>query len=71
VFIDSGSTPEEIANAKAAYAAVPSKLKVEYVPKAGIHGASTLRADRDPDGFTANWDAVQAFLKRVNSPGSR
>jgi hypothetical protein len=71
VFIDSGATPEEIANAKAAYAAVASKLKVEYVPKSGIHGASTLRSDRDPDGFAANWDAVTAFLKRVSSPGSQ
>ncbi len=63
VFIDSGSDPQEVANARAIFAAVASKHKVEYVPAHGIHGSSTLRSDRDPSGADENWRAVSAFLK--------
>jgi dienelactone hydrolase len=65
VFIDSGSDPAEVANARAIYAAVASKRKVEYVPKHGIHGSSTLRSDRDPAGAAENWQAVSAFLRTL------
>jgi dienelactone hydrolase len=65
VFIDSGSDPKEIANAKAIFVAVGSRDKTQFVPKAGIHGASTLRNDRDPDGANDNFDALLAFLRRV------
>ncbi len=65
VFIDSGSDPQEVASARAIFAAVASKQKVEYVPKAGIHGSSTLRTDRDPAGADENWQAVSVFLRRL------
>ena len=65
VFIDSGSSPQEVASARAVYAAVASKHKVEYVPAHGIHGSSTLRSDRDPAGAAENWAAVSAFLKTL------
>jgi alpha-beta hydrolase superfamily lysophospholipase len=65
VFIDSGSAPPEIANARSIYAAVASKKKVEYIPAHGIHGSSTLRGDRDPAGADANWQAVSVFLTKL------
>ena len=39
------------------------KRKKQYVPKVGIHGSSTLRADRDPSGAEANWTQVTRFLR--------
>lgn len=65
VFIDSGNDPTEIANAKLIYDAAGSHDKREYVPRSGIHGASTLRDDRDPAGALDNWNAFVAFLRRV------
>ena len=65
VFLDSASDPDEIASARAIYAALASHDKVQYVPKTGIHGASTLRDDRDAGGAAANWTAVTAFLARA------
>ena len=70
VFIDSASDPSEVASARAIYDVLGSHLKVQYVPKAGIHGASTLRDDRDAAGAGANWDAVTAFLERVRQSQS-
>ncbi|MDB5708266.1 MAG: hypothetical protein JWL96_336, partial [Sphingomonas bacterium] len=37
----------------------------QYVPKAGVHGSSTLIATKDPKGAEDNWAAVMAFLKKV------
>jgi dienelactone hydrolase len=65
VFIDSGSDPQEIANARNIFAAVGSHDKMQYIPKAGVHGASTLRVDRDAAGASDNFDALVAFLRRV------
>jgi dienelactone hydrolase len=62
VFIDSASTPQEEAIARDISGAVRSHQKVDYVPKNGIHGSSTLRDDRDPDGAAENWQAVTGFL---------
>jgi alpha-beta hydrolase superfamily lysophospholipase len=68
VFVDSASNPLEIENARDIYNASASKHKVDYVPKHGIHGSSTLRSDRDPEGAAENWRAVTAFLKTL--PGA-
>jgi dienelactone hydrolase len=65
VFIDSASDREEMAKAKAIFAAVASREKTLYVPKAGVHGASTLRDDRDSTGANENFNAFLAFLRRV------
>jgi dienelactone hydrolase len=65
VFIDSASDPGEEAIAHAIYAVIPARNKVDYTPKAGIHGSSTLRDDRDPEGAAENWQAVTAFLASV------
>ncbi len=65
VFIDSSSDATEIQAGRSIYAVIPSTRKVDYVPSAGIHGASTLRVDRDPSGAQANWDAFSAFLRSL------
>ena len=66
IFITSAATPDEEAKAKAIAARVPDHLATLYVPQAGIHGSSTLIADKDPDGAKANWDAVTAFLDKLS-----
>jgi dienelactone hydrolase len=67
VFVDSAADPQEERNARAIFDAVPSRVKVDYVPQAGIHGSSTLREDRDPAGAAENWTAVTAFLAKLRS----
>ena len=64
-FITSASTPDEIAAARTIAHAVPGGKAEQYVPKAGVHGSSTLIAAKNPDGAEANWSAVLAFLKKV------
>ncbi|GGF03159.1 hypothetical protein GCM10011611_05880 [Aliidongia dinghuensis] len=63
VLIDSAKDPEEIAAGKAIFNAVPADHKVQIVPKTGgVHGASTLRADRNAAGADENWHGLLAFL---------
>jgi len=67
VFIDSASDKSEIDAARSIYAVVPSAKKVDYVPTTGIHGASTMRVDRNPGGAEANWSAFSAFLRSLSA----
>ncbi len=67
VFVDSGVSPEELGNAKAIFDAVGSTDKKRYVPKAGVHGAATLRDDRDPQGASENFEAFAAFVRHAVS----
>ncbi len=63
IFVTSAKDPEEIEAAKSILAASPAKQKTQFIPKvAGVHGSSTLRADRNPAGEAENWKAVEAFL---------
>jgi len=66
IFITSAPTPDEESKAKAIAGRVPDHLATLYVPKAGVHGSSTLIAAKDPDGAAANWDAVMAFLGKLS-----
>ena len=66
IFITSAADPDEEAKAGAIAARVPDHLATLYVPKAGVHGSSTLIAARDPDGAVANWNAVIAFLDKLS-----
>ena len=65
VYITSASDPAEIAAAKRIADAVPGGMAVQFAPKIGVHGSSTLREDADPKGYEANWLPVVAFLDRV------
>lgn len=68
VYITSAQDKQEIANARAILDAVASTSKTQYVPTAGgVHGASTLRADRNAKGMAANWAAVLAFLHGLDT----
>lgn len=66
VFITSAKDQEEEEAAKSIFDAMASKKEnVLYVPEAGgVHGSSTLRTDRNPEGAKQNWAAVLAFLKQ-------
>jgi dienelactone hydrolase len=70
VFVDSASDPQEIAAARSILAAVPGKVKQQYVPLHGVHGSSTLRADRNAAGAEENWTAVAAWLKGLPPPST-
>ncbi|MDH7974550.1 alpha/beta hydrolase [Sphingomonas sp. AR_OL41] len=65
VFVTSASKPDEIAAAKAIAGAVPGGKAQQYVPSVGVHGSSTLIAEKNPKGAEANWRAVMAFLDKV------
>ncbi len=62
VFVTSAADADEIAAARTILAAVRAPVKVQFVPEAGPHGASLLRADRNPRGAAAAWRAVDRFL---------
>lgn len=65
VFVTSAADSGEIAAARAILSASPARVKVQFVPVYGVHGASTLIAARDPAGAVANWRAVADFLGRI------
>jgi dienelactone hydrolase len=65
VFVTSANTLEEEQEAKAILSATKSTDRQQLIPKAGIHGSSTLIAAKNPGGSDDNWQAVLAFLKRV------
>jgi dienelactone hydrolase len=67
VFIDSADDKQEIAAARSIYDAIPGKHKEQYTPVRGVHGSSTLRVDRDPDGAAANWIEVTRFLRGLSA----
>ena len=66
VFITSAKDTEEEEAARSIFnATADEKDRVLFVPRlAGVHGSSTLREDRNPEGAAENWSAVLAFLKR-------
>lgn len=66
VFVTSAKDSSEIAAARAIVDAVRTEaMRTLYVPTvAGVHGSSTLRTDRDPQGAASNWQAVLAFLRQ-------
>jgi dienelactone hydrolase len=67
VFVDTAKDPVEIARGKRILDAVASKNKTQFEPgTAGVHGSSTLRADRNPRGADENWKAVSQFLSQLH-----
>jgi dienelactone hydrolase len=69
VFIDSASDLQEERAAREIGDATRSKVKVDFVPHAGVHGSSTLRDDKNAAGSAENWEAVTGFLARVRALG--
>lgn len=69
VFVTSAKSAGEVAAAKAVYDVVPGGGKERHVPAtAGVHGSSTLIADKNAAGAEENWRAVEAFLAKVAPP---
>lgn len=70
VFATSAREADELADARALIAAAPVATKVLSVPRtAGVHGASALTAEANPDGAAELWNAMNGFLDRV-APGT-
>lgn len=65
VYISSAPSGEEVSSARALASAVPNHLAVQYVPKYGVHGSSTLREDQNPNGAFENWEHVMKFLNNA------
>jgi dienelactone hydrolase len=70
VFVTSAADADEEDAAAALLARVASPLRRQYKARDGVHGSSTLRADRNPAGADANWQAVLAFLDTAVPPAS-
>jgi alpha-beta hydrolase superfamily lysophospholipase len=68
IYVTSSPAGEEIRAARAILAASPAGTKIQYVPKFGVHGASTLIEARDPEGAAANWMHVLGFLTALPAP---
>ncbi len=64
LYVTSASDAGEVAAARSILSASPSRSKEQFVARHGVHGSSTLLADRDPQGAAENWSAAEAFLQR-------
>lgn len=67
VFITAANDAEEVDGAQAIASKMGAGHTTFYKPQAGVHGASTLREDRNPKGWQANFAAVEAWLKKAVS----
>jgi dienelactone hydrolase len=65
IYITSSSDPDEIQAGRAILSASPARVKIQFTPKSGVHGASTLVKARNPKGAAENWDHVLAFLSAL------
>lgn len=69
VFVTQGKDVKEMAQSQPIFDALASGQKKMFTPSiAGVHGASTLRTDRNPTGAAENWQAVEAFLDSLKLP---
>lgn len=57
--------PHEASNVTEVLSKAHGNNVVHYQPAAGVHGASTLVAARDPKGYAANLKSFEQFLVRV------
>ncbi|SEJ97094.1 Serine aminopeptidase, S33 [Sphingobium sp. AP50] len=67
VYISQSSETEEILQSKSIFDALASKQKILFVARNGsVHGASTLRSDRNPSGADENWKSMNKFLTTLS-----
>ena len=64
VFVTSASAASEISAARTIVAAAGGQA-IQYAPKQGVHGSSTLDVNANPRGAADNWSAVEAFLAKA------
>ncbi|MFM9924804.1 alpha/beta fold hydrolase [Variovorax sp. H27-G14] len=63
VFIDQATDGAEVAASRALFDVIPGSAKTLFIARTnGVHGAATLRDDRNAAGAAENWAAVKAFL---------
>jgi dienelactone hydrolase len=62
IYITSSSATDEIQAGRELLSASPARVRIQFVPKFGVHGSSTLIEARNPKGAAENWDHVLAFL---------
>lgn len=51
---------------KMRFSKIKSGDKILFEQKVGVHGASTLRPDKNPDGFEENMKALLSFLNKFS-----
>lgn len=62
LYVTAGSG-SEVFEARTIFEAARSEYKAFGEPVSGVHGSSTLREDRNPQGALANWIPVEQFLE--------
>ena len=65
LFVTSAPSQQEVDAAQSVLSPAKNDINQQYVPEAGVHGASTLIEAKNPKGAAANRAAVMAFLKQV------
>jgi pimeloyl-ACP methyl ester carboxylesterase len=66
LFVSYGTTPtDELATVSKITDAAPPELLTLHTPEVGAHGVVTLTESGNPDGWKANWAAMEEFLNRV------
>ena len=65
VYVTSGSDADELQRADDILKNAGLKKLTRHKPTTGVHGASTLRKDRNPKGYEENLKHFLAFLKSV------
>jgi len=65
IYVTSSPDAEEVRSARAILAASPARVKTQYQPRFGVHGASTLIEARDPKGAADNWMHALTFLNAL------
>ena len=68
IYLTSSSDANEVQAGHAILSASPARIKIQFVPKFGVHGSSTLIEARNPRGAAENWDHVLAFLAALPKP---
>lgn len=58
-------SPQEYADVRALMKTVPATQKLLHKPKTGLHGASSLRQDTNPDGYEEYQTMFKEFLETV------
>lgn len=70
IYVTSSSDADEIQVGRTILSASPARKKIQFVPKFGVHGSSTLIEARNPKGAAENWRHVLSFLSGLsNAPG--
>ena len=66
LFVSYGTAPtDELATVSKITDAAPPELLTLHTPEVGVHGVATLTESANPEGWEANWAAVEGFLSRV------